>query len=296
MPDRARLLADEAAGAVAFEAVLSLIPEERRADPTVTQEGWSPIVVAAHVAGWLDECGRTLEAMAAGTWDVGAEQEETPERVTAINASQASRAAALTWSDAAAAVAAARVRARAAWEALPEITPEAWSWFEESGPNHYAKHVHDLTAWLAGAAPDPEVGGLLQRDAEAWVPFARLLESCDLSERDDEGWSTTDVCHHMAAWMDLASDAVEQGRGWDDPDGFETDAFNAGVLDASHAMDFGEARLGLDEARARLRSALSSLATPSDGAKEAFHSCTVEHYEEHLGMLRRLTGSGGDVP
>ena len=296
MPDRSRLLADEAAGAVAFEAVLSRVPEGRRADPTVTPDGWSPVVVMNHVAGWLDECGHVLEAMAAGTWDPSAEPEETPERLAKINASQAARAAALTWSEAAAAVAAARVRARTAWEALPEITPDAWSWFEESGPNHYAKHVHDLTAWLAGTASDPDVGRLLQRDAEAWVPFARLLETADPSARDGEGWSTTDVCHHVAAWMDLASDVVEQGKGWEDDGDFDVDAFNAGSLAASRPRSFGETRLALEEARNRLRRALSSLSAPSDGAKEAFFSSTVEHYEEHLPMLRSLTGSTGDVP
>jgi hypothetical protein len=296
VPDRSRLLADEAAGAVAFEALLSRIPGGRRDEPSVTPDGWSPIVVVAHVAGWLEECARAMASMAAGTWDAGDEPEETPERVAEINAGQAARAAALTWSQAAEAVAAARVRARAAWEALPEITPEAWSWFEESGPNHYAKHVHDLTAWLAGTAPDPSVGRLLQSEAEAWVAFARLLESADQQRRDDEGWSSTDVCHHVAGWMDLASDVVERGEGWDAGDSFDVDAFNAETLAASAALSFGEARLALDDARNRLRTALASLPAPSDGAKEAFSSSTVEHYEEHLAMLRRLTGSTQDVP
>ena len=31
---------------------------------------------------------------------------------------------------------------------LPDMTPDAWEWFEESGPLHYAKHVNDLEAWL----------------------------------------------------------------------------------------------------------------------------------------------------
>ena len=296
MPDRDRLLADEAAGALGFEAVLARIPDGRRAEPTVTPDGWSPVLMMAHVAGWLDQCGSVLERMAAGTWDADAEPEETPERVAEINASQVSRAAALTWSEAAAAVAAARVRARAAWEALPAITPDAWSWFEESGPNHYAKHVHDLTAWLAGTPSDPDVGRLLQRDAETWVPFARLLEAANPSVRDDEGWSTIDICHHVAAWMDLASDVVERGRGWDDQEDFDVDAFNAATLSASRVRSFGETRLALQEARGRLRSALSSLPEPSEGAKEAFFSSTVEHYEEHLPMLLRLTGSAGDVP
>jgi hypothetical protein len=291
MPDR-RLLDDEAAGAAAFEAALSRIPSERRTEPTVTPDGWSPVVVVAHVAAWLDACADVLEAMAAGAWTGDDEPEETPERVTAINAGQAARAAALTWSDASAAVAAARVRARAAWDALPEITADAWSWFEESAPNHYAKHVHDLTAWLADTASDPAVGRLLQEDAEAWVPFARLLESIDPGVRDAEGWATVDVCHHVAAWMDLATSSVARNAGWQDLD---VDAFNAEALGASRGMSFGQARLELDEARSRLRAALAALPQPSESAKDAFRSSTTEHYDEHLPMLRGLTGSAGDV-
>jgi DNA-directed RNA polymerase specialized sigma24 family protein len=96
--------------------------------------------------------------------------------------------------------------------------------------------------------------------------------------------------------MDLASDVVERGEGWDAGDSFDVDAFNAETLAASAALSFGEARLALDDARNRLRTALASLPAPSDGAKEAFSSSTVEHYEEHLAMLRRLTGSTQDVP
>jgi hypothetical protein len=104
-------------------------------------------------------------------------------------------------------LAAARVRARAAWEALPELTPDAWSWFEESGPNHFAKHVHDLSAWLVGATSDHDIGAMLQRDAEAWVAFGAVLEAADPSARDEEGWSVTDVCFHLAAWFDNGADA-----------------------------------------------------------------------------------------
>jgi hypothetical protein len=185
------------------------------------------------------------------------------------------------------------VRARAAWEALPELTPDAWSWFEESGPNHYAKHVHDLTAWLSGEQGDPDVGRLLQDDAEGWVTFARLVESVpDPDLRDDDGWSIVDVCHHVAVWMDLATVWATEGAQWSD----DTDGINAQALAASREMSFGEARLELDEARSRLRAALSGLAEPSTDAKEAFHASTVEHYDEHISMLRRLTGSGDDVP
>ena len=86
MPERDRLLAEEAAGAVALAGVLAQIPEERWAEPTVTPDGWTPIVVAGHVAAWLDECTRVLRAMAEGTWDAAAEPEETPASVAAMNA------------------------------------------------------------------------------------------------------------------------------------------------------------------------------------------------------------------
>jgi hypothetical protein len=292
MPDRDRLIAEEAAGAVALAGLLAQIPDERWAEPTVTPEGWTPTVVAGHVAAWLDECTRVLSAMAEGTWDAAAEPDENPASVAAMNADQAERAAALTRAGAEEAIAAARTRARAAWEALPEITAEAWSWFEESGPNHYAKHVHDLTAWLAGTASDPGVGALLQADAEAWVPFAQMLESIDPTIRDAEAWSTIDVSHHLAGWMGMAADVVRRNEGWGS---LAMDELNAGFLAESRELSFGQARLALEEARSELRAALTSLSEPAEAAKRAFQDSTVDHYEEHLPMLRRLTGSDGSV-
>ena len=296
MPDRERLLADEEAGAARFDAAMGRIPEDRRADPTVTPDGWTPITLAAHMGGWLDECGETLERMIAGTWD----PEEPTEPVDDLNRAQVARAAALTWSEAQEAVAAARTRARAAWQALPEITPDAWSWFEESGPNHYAKHVHDLTAWLDGRTSDPDVGRLLQDDAEGWVAFVSLIDGiADPTAREVEGWSVVDVCHHVAVWTTRGAQCIEHNAGWGLP--WETDAdlptdeVNAGILAASRSMTFGEARLELDDARARLRAAFTALGEPAQGTKEVFRECTVDHYDEHVPMLQRLTGSGGSV-
>ncbi|MFN8234177.1 MAG: hypothetical protein U0V56_12165 [Actinomycetota bacterium] len=34
-----------------------------------------------------------------------------------------------------------------------EITPDAWSWFDESGARHYAEHVGDLRRWLGEPGP-----------------------------------------------------------------------------------------------------------------------------------------------
>ena len=296
MPDRARLLADEATAAATFDAVVVRIPNDRWTDPTVTPDGWTPTVLLAHMAGWLDECSEVLEAMRTGTWDPDAPTDPVDE----INARQASRAAALTRADAEVLVAAARGRARAAWTALPELTPDAWSWFEESGSNHYAKHVHDLTAWLEGITSDPDVGRMLQADAEGWVAFGALVDAIDPSVRDAEGWSITDVCFHVASWFDRGADCVEHDAGWGPP--YETDAelptdeVNARFLARSREMTPEKARHALEDARNRLRTAFTVLAHPSEGSKDVFKECTVDHYAEHEPMLRRLTGSGGSVP
>ncbi|HYJ60575.1 MAG TPA: hypothetical protein VE032_03830, partial [Actinomycetota bacterium] len=66
---------------------------------------------------------------------------------------------------------AARDRARAALAALPQLTRDAWVWFEESGPRHALKHLHDLRAWLDDRSSDPEVGDLLDAESDAWVWF-----------------------------------------------------------------------------------------------------------------------------
>jgi hypothetical protein len=295
MPNRQRLLDDEASGAAAFDAVAATVPEDRWNEPTVAPDGWTPLVVLAHVAGWLDECSAVLEAMRAGTWDPDAPEEP----VDTVNGEQASRAASLTPSEAQQAVAAARVRARAAWEALPELTPDAWSWFEESGPNHYAKHLHDLSAWLEGGTSDPDVGAMLQADAEGWVAFGALVDRADPSARDAEGWSVTDVCFHVASWFDKGAACVEHGAGWGPP--WESDAerptedVNAAFLARSRAMTREQARAALDDARDRLRSAFSAQTHPSAAVKDVFTGCTVDHYAEHVPMLRRLTGSQGSV-
>jgi hypothetical protein len=140
---------------------------------------------------------------------------------------------------------------------------------------------------------------MLQDDAEAWVSFGALLEAVDPSARDPEGWSVTDVCFHLAAWFGKGADCVEHGAGWGLP--WEIDAdrpteeVNAAFLARSRAMTREQARVALDDARDRLRAAFSAQTDPSDGVKDVFKECTVDHYAEHVPMLRRLTGSEGSV-
>lgn len=160
----------------------------------------------------------------------------------------------------------------------------------------------DRAVRSAGAGSDPELGALLQTEAETWVACARAIDQLGAGRsdvRDADGWSVADVCHHIAGWMDRACAVVEHNAGWGsewelDTDR-STDEVNAGFLAASRDLSFDDARLELDEARARLRLAVTSLASPSDVAKRTFGDSTTEHYEEHLPMLERLTGSGGSV-
>jgi hypothetical protein len=60
-------------------------------------------------------------------------------------------------------------------------------------------------------------------------------------------------------------------------------------------MTLEQARAALDDARDRLRALFSAQTHPSDGVKDVFTECTVDHYAEHVPMLRRLTGSEGSV-
>jgi hypothetical protein len=233
--------------------------------------------------------------MRAGTWDPDAPTDP----VGAINARQASRAAALTSSQAKASVAAARVRARAAWTALSELTPDAWSWFEESGPNHYAKHVHDLSAWLDGVRSDPDVGAMLQDDAEGWVAFGALIDAADPTVRDDEGWSVGDICFHVAMWFERGAECVEHDAGWGRRGRPTPTCPPRRSTQVSSPVAAGDARGGagaLNDARDRLRAAFTGRSVATDAIKDVFRECTVDHYAEHMPMLRRLTGSGGSVP
>ena len=134
---------------------------------------------------------------------------------------------------------------------------------------------------------------MLQADAEAWVPFAQLLESIDPAVRDAEEWSTVDVSHHLAGWMRQAAEVVGRNEGWGP---LVLDEVNAGFLAESRdaVLRPGETRIGRSPIRGCARRS-PVCPNPPSGAKRAFHDSTVDHYEEHLPMLRRLTGSDGSV-
>lgn len=145
MTDRAGLSGEEEAGWRALRSAFSAIPSARFEEPTVTPEGWSPKDVMFHLGGWMDDCGDQLERMRAGNFDAA---EETGGSIDAQNAEWFERSRPMDPEAVRTGFAAAHRRMLEEFDAMPQITPDAREWFEESGALHYRKHVDDLLAWL----------------------------------------------------------------------------------------------------------------------------------------------------
>ena len=141
-----RLLAEEEAGWQRLHATFARVPAERFEEASLTPDGWSPKDAMFHVAGWLADCARVLEQIREGTFDRAAEDALVTDDVNRrwFETSRTMDAATVR-----AEFEGARVKARECLATMPEVTPEAWEWFEESGPLHYDKHVQDLEAWLS---------------------------------------------------------------------------------------------------------------------------------------------------
>jgi hypothetical protein len=142
----ARLLAEEDAGWRDLRAVFEQIPTDRFEEEGVTPEGWSPKDVMFHVGAWLAECVAVLERIRAGD---DAPTDVDDETVHAKNAAWFEMSRRMEAKVVRSEIEAARAQARLCFGAMAAPTREAWSWFEESGPLHYAEHAADLRAWLA---------------------------------------------------------------------------------------------------------------------------------------------------
>ena len=254
----------------------------------MTPDGWSPKDTLHHVAAWLDLCGDVLERTGAGSWS--ADDENAFEPVEDLNARQFAAGAAISPAEVDARLEAARMRARRAFADLDDVTPEAWSWFEESGPMHYAKHAHDLLAFVEGVAPDPEIGPLLQAETDAWLELARALDLLGGQDSTDaNAWSARDAMHHLARWLDHASPAVAANGYWYEsgppapPD--LVDEMNGRFLADASDVSIDEARVALERARTHMRQAFSSLVRPTELAKHGFRVATIEHYAEHRASI-----------
>ncbi len=94
-----------------------------------------------HIAAWAADCGVQLERMRMGTW------ERPDEDVEAQNREWFELSRTMDLGVVRAELSASRTRMVAELGALPEVSPDAWEWFEESGPLHYEAHLRDLRTW-----------------------------------------------------------------------------------------------------------------------------------------------------
>jgi DinB family protein len=145
--DRRRGLVDreDAAWAELHDALDTFTPEQLES-PTLNEESWSPKDVMFHIGAWLAEAGCQLERMCAGTF-VEAELD-----IDEMNARWLEISRGVDVETAKAELMSSRTRLLQALEELPEITPQAQEWFEESGDVHYREHLPELRAALAHEA------------------------------------------------------------------------------------------------------------------------------------------------
>ncbi len=122
-------------------AELERLTDEEMERPGLTPDGWSVRDVLFHIGAWSADCGMQLERMRMGTW------EEPHEDVERQNREWFELSRTMDLRIVKAEFAAARTRMVVEFGTMPEITPPAVEWFEESGPLHYEEHLVDLRRW-----------------------------------------------------------------------------------------------------------------------------------------------------
>ncbi len=124
-----------------LHAELERLTDEEMERPGLTPDGWSAKDVLFHIGAWSADCGMQLERMRMGTWD------EPHEDVERQNREWFELSRTMDLRIVKAEFAAARTRMVVEFGTMPEITPPAVEWFEESGPLHYEEHLVDLRRW-----------------------------------------------------------------------------------------------------------------------------------------------------
>lgn len=141
--DRRRQLVDrEDAAWVALHEALDAFSPEQLDSPTLNEDGWSARDVMFHIGAWLAEAGCQLERMLVGTFV------EPEFDVDELNAEWLEVSRSVDAETAKAELVSSRIRMLGVLAVLPEITPQAQEWFEESGDLHYHEHLPELRTAL----------------------------------------------------------------------------------------------------------------------------------------------------
>ena len=139
------MLRQEEQGWAAFMAAVDRVPAERRDEPGVVP-GWSVKDLVWHCGKWADWVREPLKRIEAGTYDP--DEDYPTER---LNDQWAEDSKSLSWDDVERGVADQRRDARAALEALPEVTDDAAREFNNETWEHYAEHAAEIEAFAGGS-------------------------------------------------------------------------------------------------------------------------------------------------
>jgi hypothetical protein len=147
--DRDELLKREEAAWDEFVAEVGRVPEHRRGDLGVVP-GWSVNDLVFHNGKWAGVAAEKLGALATS----GSAGEEEPDEVwEGKNEMWAAESKSMLYQEAMARALEDRERARAALNALPEVTDEAASWFTEETFDHYQEHTEEISRFADGLEP-----------------------------------------------------------------------------------------------------------------------------------------------
>jgi hypothetical protein len=141
MDRREQLLAEEERGWNELQATIDRFDADEFERPGVTDDGWSVKDVCWHIGAWCAYAMDALERIAGGSY------EDAELDVEALNREWFEISRAIDAGTVRAELAAARTRMCGQLDALPELTPAAVEWFEESGHLHYREHARDLAGW-----------------------------------------------------------------------------------------------------------------------------------------------------
>ena len=125
-----------------LEALLAKLSMEQILEPGINGDGWSVKDMLWHLGAWSAESANALERIGLGTY--APLDRDTDE----LNADFMAAGKDLDLETVKAEWLSARSRARANWDAIEEITPEAEEWFYESGAEHMDDHLPELRDWV----------------------------------------------------------------------------------------------------------------------------------------------------
>ena len=139
---REELLSMEDAGYRELMQNVERLDDEQFERPGLTDDGWSVKDLCWHVGAWCAYALDALEQIASGTY------QDTEIDVEALNREWFEISQKVDARTVRAELAASRTRMCGQLQVLPELTPEAVEWFEESGHLHYREHARDLAGWV----------------------------------------------------------------------------------------------------------------------------------------------------